>query len=72
MFYGVDARRNLEGFEIPQQLVHQYFFAGWLDTYPEDDLRLLHRKDLRPLNQEQLLFGHILAVFIWKKLATSS
>jgi hypothetical protein len=51
--------------------MHQYFFAGWLDTHPEDDLRLLHRKDLRPLNQEQLLFGHVLAVFIGKELTTS-
>ena len=72
LLHSVDARWDLEGFEVPQQLVHQYLFAGWLDADSEDDLRLLHRKDLRPLNEEQLLLGHILAVFVGQELATSS
>ena len=72
LLHGVDARRDLEGFEVPQQLVHQDLFAGRLDADSEDDLRLVHRKDLRPLDEKQLLLGNVLAVFVGQELATSS
>ena len=69
---GVDARRDFEDIEVTDELFHQYFLARWPHTYAVNNLLLLHRKDLCPLDQKQLLLSDILAVFVGEELATSS
>ena len=71
LLHKIDTGRYLESIEISQQLLDQHLFARGSHADPEHYLRLVHREDLALLDQQQLLFGHVLAVFIGKELTTS-
>ena len=67
----VDTGRYLQSFQVSEQLLDENLFTRWSHAYSEHYLRLVHREDLVLLDEQELLFGDILTIFLGEELATS-